>query len=121
MRSILTLALLAGLTALPSPASAQPASRADKAQVLAWAKNFFSDPYSLRSTEISDRAVVKGVEVVCVAFNAKNAYGGYVGVYRKPFEVRGETLVTPSSRVDAGTCHQPGIVMRPFPELASIR
>lgn len=104
-------------------AHAEPATRADKAFVLAWAKQFFADPYSLRSTEISDRTEVDGVPVLCVAFNAKNAYGAYAGTYRKPFEITSTGLVPGerSYRVDTGTCWRPSIVMKPFPELSAIK
>lgn len=123
MRSILTLALLAGLTALPSPASAEPATRAERAWLVSWAQSFLADPYALRSTQISDRVTVKGVEVICVAFNGKNAYGAYTGVDRYPFvwSPAGLTPFDKTYKVDTATCFQPQVVMRPFPELASIR
>ncbi|GJE78068.1 hypothetical protein [Methylorubrum suomiense] len=104
-------------------AGAEPASRADRALVVAWAKGFFADPYSLRSTEISDRTVVNGVSVLCVAFNARNLAGGYAGIYRKPFEITPAGLVPGerSYRVNTETCYAPQITMRPFPELSAIK
>ena len=86
-------------------------------------QGFFSDPYSLRSTEISDRTVVGGVSVICVGFNGKNAYGAYTGIHRTPFEVRGAQLVhaSRSYAVNTDTCRAPEIRMRPFPELSAIR
>lgn len=115
--------LIPTLVCLAGPALAQPATRGDRALVVEWAKRFFADPYSLRSTEISDRTVVDGVPVLCVGFNAKNLAGGYGGIYRKPFEITPDGLIPGerSRRVNSDTCYGAGIVMRPFPELAAIR
>lgn len=111
------------LTIAATAAVAEPATRQDKAQVLAWAKSFFADPYSLRSTEISDRTTVDGVPVLCVSFNARSVAGGYTGIYRKPFEITSTGLVAGerSRRVTTGTCWNPQVTMRPFPELGAIK
>lgn len=120
MRSLIFLTVT-GLTL--SSACAEPATRSDKDQILAWAKSYFADPYALRSTEISDRAVVNGVSVLCVGFNGKNGYGAYVGIYRKPFEITpvGLKIVETNYKFDTSTCWHPSIKMSPFPELSQIR
>ncbi|PZP71787.1 hypothetical protein [Methylorubrum populi] len=119
MRSILALLLLT------SAASAAPVSRQDKAVILDWARSFMVDPYSLRSTGISDPQVIStGARVVCVEYNAKNQVGGYTGIDRKAFVYTPSGFV-PSYRGTGGvtnlTCWGPEFVMRPFPELSSIR
>lgn len=119
MRSILALLLLT------TAASAAPISRQDKAVILDWARSFMVDPYSLRSTGISDPQVVKsGARVVCVEYNAKNQVGGYTGIDRMGFVYTPEGL-QPGIRGLGGvtnlTCWGPEFVMRPFPELSSIR
>lgn len=120
MRTILTSILM---LVCAGSAHAEPATRADKAQVLNWARNFFADPYALRSTQISDRTVVKGVPVLCVMFNAKNAYGAYTGIDDMPFEItpNGLKIVETNYKFDTATCRQPQITWHPFPELSAIR
>lgn len=108
---------------LVNVAQAEPATEADRASVIAWAKEVLADPYDLRSTEISDRAKVKGVLVLCVAYNGRNLAGRYSGVVRKPFEIKPDGLVSDerSYRVNTATCYAPEITWRPFPELAGIK
>lgn len=99
-------------------------SRADKAAITQWAVQTLVDPYSLRSTAISDVTVVDGRQIVCVEFNARNNYGGYEGVQRTTFVVTPEGLIHGSRArpvTTTATCYAAGVVMRPFPELASIR
>lgn len=118
--AITVLLVSSGVLAAPS---ARP-NKADKAAVIQWAQNTLADPYSMRSTGISDVTVVKGIPVVCVEFNAKNNYGGYEGIYRQAFVVRPTGLVPGSVRgsgTDTDTCYDPAVVMRPFPELGRIQ
>ncbi len=117
--------VLVGGLLVTTVAMAGPApSRADKAIITQWAVQTLVDPYSLRSTSISDVTVIDGRQVVCVEFNARNNYGGYEGVQRTTFVVTPEGLVHGSRArpvTTTATCYAPGVVMRPFPELALIR
>lgn len=128
MRVALGLLLVCGNAAVAAPKKgpAEPPSRltkTDKAAIVAWARGTLADPYELRSTGISEPTVVKGVEVVCIEFNAKNGYGGYAGIMRFAFAVTDAGLKPAVMRSDVttATCWAPEIVLRPFPELAAIK
>lgn len=121
------LGLTAGLTA-GSVSGAHALPRAYKDVVIEWAKETLPDPYEMRSTAASEPTPLKArdgsqISVVCVEFNARNGYGGYMGIDRMPFVETAGQLV-PGSKlrvVDTATCYQPGVVLRPFPELGKIR
>lgn len=126
MRSLFVLIVLS-TTAAASPAARAPAPvmPSDKAVILDWARAFFADPYSLRSTGISAPLVSPdGSGMVCIEYNARNALGGYTGIDRQAF-VWTPAGLRPALRGLGGvtnlTCFQPGITMRPFPELSQIR
>ncbi len=126
MRSLLVLIVLS-TTAVASPGARAPAPvmPSDKAAILDWARSFLADPYSLRSTGISDPLVSPdGSGMVCIEYNARNALGGYTGLDRMGF-VWTPAGLRPAVRGLGGvtnlTCFGPGIRMRPFPELSQIR
>jgi hypothetical protein len=117
---------------LSTAAAAQPAMRppapvmgSDKAVVLEWARQTLADPYSLRSTGISDPFLSPdGRPMVCIEYNARNALGGYTGIDRMGF-VWTATGLRPAVRGLGGvtnlTCWRSVQVFRPFPELSQIR
>ena len=124
MRSLFVLIVLSA-TAQAAPRAPAPVMASDKAVILDWARSFFADPYSLRSTGISDPLVSPdGSGMVCIEYNARNALGGYTGLDRMGF-VWTPGGLRPATRGLGGvtnlTCYQPGIRMRPFPELSQIR
>jgi hypothetical protein len=72
--------------------NARPPSPAIKAALLEAGREALKDPYSIRDAQIT--FVVKPfadptIEVVCVRFNSKNSFGGYVG--RSAYAVRLKT------------------------------
>lgn len=125
MRSALASALI--LSSACS-ASAEPATKAERAWIVEYFKQTLNDPYSLRSTGISEVQTLKGYNRqipsgICVQFNAKNAVGGYAGLQRLVFVRTERGLVYGDWRqnVSDQTCLVEGVTYRPFPELASIR
>lgn len=127
MRSLLVLIVLS------TAAQAQPARRppapvmlSDKQKVLDWARSTLADPYSLRSTGISEPfGTPDGTTgMFCIRFNARNVLGGYTGIETMGF-VWTDTGLRPGIYGLGGvtnlTCERPGIMWRPFPELSQIR
>lgn len=127
-RMCLLLSALIALWIIPS-AMAEPATKAQRADVLTWARAFFADPYSLRSTAISDQVLIpnyfgKELPAVCVEFNAKNLDGAYTGVQRRAFLLQGARLhvgETTGGSFTNSSCYAPQVTMKPFPELAKIQ
>lgn len=112
------------LSALAPPALAAPPA-ADRAVILDWARQTLADPYSLRSTGISAPfASPDGHTMLCIEYNARSVLGGYTGLDRMSF-VYTPAGLRPGTRGLGGvtnlTCYQPGVTMRPFPELGTIR
>lgn len=114
---------------LSTAAEARPVTKAEKGQILSIVQNFLADPYSLRSTGISDVQPLQGdsgrviQQGICVQFNGKNAYGSYVGIDRMVFVVTPGGIVRGDWRqgVSTATCLTEGVSYRPFPELAAIQ
>lgn len=122
MRNIIVLIVL---TTAAAAAPAAPIAPADKAVILDWARSFFADPYAMRSTGISAPfPSPDGHTMVCIEYNARSVLGGYTGIDRQGF-VWTPAGLRPGLRGLGGvtnlTCFQPGITMRPFPELSQIR
>ena len=128
MKKLLVLAAIPTMWA--ASAFGEPVSRADKAFIIEHFRNFLADPYSLRSTGISDVIPLKGIydrEIpagICVRFNGKNAYGAYVGIDRLVYvKTERGLMYGPDARVgvSTSTCNVEGVSYRPFPELANIK
>lgn len=117
------------ILALASPAEARPATRAERAQIVAWARGFFADPYGLRSTTISEVQPLQGYRGaviengICVEANARNVVGGYVGIQPFVFVVTpaGVQYGAPRFPVTTSTCRVEGVTYAPFPELGAIK
>jgi hypothetical protein len=128
MRSLLVLIVLSTTVAAASATGRPPAPvmRSDKEKVLEWARQTLVDPYSLRSTGISEPFTTPDgtTGMFCVEYNARNALGGYTGIDRMGF-VWTDRGLRPGTYGLGGvtnlTCFQPGVIMRPFPELGAIR
>lgn len=124
MRSLIVLIVLSA-TAQAAPRAPAPVMASDKAAIVDWARSFFADPYSLRSTGISDPFLSPdGSAMVCIEYNARNALGGYTGIDRQGF-VWTRAGLRPATHGLGGvtnlTCFRSVQVFHPFPELARIR
>jgi hypothetical protein len=71
---------------LTTPLAAEPATRADRAEILAWARAYFPGD-ALRPALISERVVRDGVTVVCVTFQIEGFFGQPARTVRQPFEI----------------------------------
>lgn len=102
-------------------AQQRPATSAEKASIVAGARNIMRDPYSIRDAEISNYVpdVTGGNGHICVVANAKNGFGGYTG--------RRGTLVAMvnGKAVNAWEghpmCNLAQMRYQPFPEIYKLR
>jgi hypothetical protein len=128
--SALALAGCASSYAVHQTVPVEPAALTEqdiRAIALASRPTTWKDPSSIIGAQIADPLLCRihssngttnapGSACVCIELNAKNSYGGYVGLKREVYEVVGNTL----SKVDYGTVGPSTELcpnMKPFPEL----
>lgn len=119
------LALAGCLEVQPVPSSAvtvAPPSN-PRGAALAYARQTFFDPYTVRDASISRPFVIpygfSGTEqvwVVCIRANAKNRMGGYTGLQNTLIAFDGNSVDARRSGDDPGNACRSG-VFEPFPEL----
>ncbi|RWP44278.1 MAG: hypothetical protein EOR04_04990 [Mesorhizobium sp.] len=84
MRKLISLAALcAAVSCGPALAGPKPLPSPWKLYLADDIKSTLKDPYSVRGAQLSDPFIYRGKWAVCVAYNAKNSFGGYVGA--KPY------------------------------------
>lgn len=96
----------------------RPASAAEKSAIADYVRMNFFDPYSVRDARLSYVFDMAGQKTFCLAVNAKNQYGAYVGnrLSQYAFSDNGVQLVNDLVFHGVG-CGNPAVVYRPFPEL----
>ena len=134
MRTVILPTVLAGAVMLSgcmdtsgAQLSQQPQSEPPtnyRPAVLAYARQSYIDPYSIRDASISEPLPVRygltGSEIVwgvCVRANARNRMGGYTGLQESLFVFSGNNLDTSRSGVRGSGFACQGAVYTPFPEL----
>jgi hypothetical protein len=94
-------------------------------RVVEWARGFFADPYSIRSSRISDPLPItdnvgQPVELICVERNVRNWAGAYIGIHRIPFARIGRLLSIPHDdkgvKLMSDECYRHPINLKPFTE-----
>lgn len=133
MAAIIGALMLAGCASTYTPppvAQVEPATltgREVKAIVLASRTTGWKDPKSITGARIGDPLQCRvygstattnlaGSTCVCIELNAKNSYGGYVGLKREVFNVTAGSI----DQVNYGTAGPPVDLcpnLQPFPEL----
>src|SRR5436305_8416407 len=96
-----------------------------KQTILAWAKGYFAEPSSLRDASISDPVPIRtfvnhDMWLVCVAVDARQKGGGYMGqqVVALAFgPVTSAPLDRSYTNVSNADCQRVPLSWRPFPEL----
>ncbi|GBU16895.1 MAG: hypothetical protein COT28_15440 [Methylobacterium sp. CG08_land_8_20_14_0_20_71_15] len=117
------------LLALTTTVAAEPVTKAERAWIVDYMTQTLRDPYSIRSTGISEvrpltgdagRTIPAGI---CVRYNAKNGYGAYGGIDTLVFVRTPTGLVYGDWRhaVSTKTCWVDNVVYGPFPELANLK
>lgn len=115
------LALAGCQTAAESFARQRPATSAEKASIVAGARNVMRDPYSIRDAEIS-YYVPHGTGDnghICVVANAKNAFGAYTG--RKGWLVAMVNGQAANAWEGHPMCNIAQMRYQPFPEIYKLR
>lgn len=121
-RSVIAAALcavLASCQTTPPQRNAAPATvpKNYRAVTAYFIKSTLKDPYSVRDARISAPVTLSGLMIggnkpgVCVVFNARNSFGGYVGMQSFSVAFDGGVPVGPFD----GTC--PNETWTPFTEL----
>lgn len=119
---IATCTTLAGCqTAGERFAQQRPATSAERASIVAGARNVMRDPYSIRDAEISNFVpdVTGKNGHICVVANAKNAFGGYTG--RKGWLVAMVDGKAVNAWEDHPMCGLAQMRYQPFPEIYKLR
>jgi hypothetical protein len=96
---------------------AAPPSPALKQTILQAARTHLKDPYSVRDAEISGEITLDAktnTTAVCVRYNAKNGFGGYVG--RTTTAVRLVKGTPVAAFENQAACNHPALRYYPFPE-----
>lgn len=129
MRGVCGLALILFLSGCVSPSSIQPAEPTNeqlyphnyRADLVAKIKGLVKDPYSIRSSEISNPqsgfvGILRGgsAPVICVRFNGKNSFGAYTGVRPWAFVYRNGQIADVITENPLACDNR---VWEPFPEL----
>ncbi|MEA1831263.1 hypothetical protein U8607_04120 [Methylobacterium durans] len=103
------------------PQLARALTGADKATIITWTKEHLTDPYSLRSTAISDPVPVKrDSAVVCVAFDGRDRFGRYLGLKRISFVLTPDGIAPTQRPAEVAACSASTLAMKPFPELDAL-
>lgn len=127
--TLIVAAFAAGCTSTPEPQYVgKPLSPEEKRATLAYVKEKFFDPYSIRSASIAPgtRAAPSGMSgrVVCYRLNAKNQYGAYTGMQTWGVAVKdgkavGSSLLWPHGLPGDFFC--PDAKWEPWPEAEAIK
>lgn len=88
-----------------------------RAQIAAYLKQTLKDPYSVWDAEISEPTTLFGGDVpgVCVRMNAKNSFGGYVGIQTTSISFR-DGVVRGTTEPVSEACSN--VHWSPFPEMS---
>ena len=101
-------------------AAAVTPSASIKAQIVADARTFLADPYSVRDAGISNVATFSdGTQGICVRANARNAMGGYSGRQNLAITIRNGVLT--GNILNHPLCARPDLTWNAFPELEALR
>lgn len=114
--------LTAGCLTVPERLAQQrPATAAEKASIVAGARDVMKDPYSIRDAEISQFVpATSGPDGnICVRANAKNGFGAYTGRTNWLIAVSGGKAV--NAWEGHAHCAHPQIKWQPFPEIYALQ
>ena len=101
--------------------SARAPSASERGAVLAYVRNTWKDPYSIKDAEISDLVSTPVGQAVCVHANSKNSFGAYIGRTYTSFVFKdGAVQRTTQDDPDCVRLARSGLTYRPFPQLERI-
>jgi hypothetical protein len=126
--------VLAGCATSPAPHQNAPVEQSALADtevrrtVLAARTRAWKDPDSIVGAQIADPLLCRnhntspatnspGTTCVCIELNARNSYGGYVGIKREVFAITANGEMSPINYGTVGPSPDLCPNMKPFPEL----
>jgi hypothetical protein len=109
-----------------SPGDLPPIQADYRTRITAWARGFYAEPHTLRSTEISDPVLIRDqtgrlLWLVCISADSRASGGGYRGPQRQAFGFAPNFFSAPLERnkttLIREDCDEHPLVWRAWPEL----
>ena len=101
-------------------AAQRPATPAERAAILDYAKTFYFDPYSMRDVSLSDAVDPKKENTVafCLRANAKNRMGAYTGLKTTALLMQNGKVT--KAEEESFMCADPRMTYTPFRDLEDL-